>query len=230
MAGARVVAIEAGFDAALRLVRDLAELSDRRIGLVNSINPNRIEGQKTAAFEICDELGRPPDVLAIPVGNAGNITAYWKGFRDYMAAGVTSVTPAMWGFQAEGAAPIVRGHAIAEPMTVASAIRIGDPASWAGAVDARDASGGRIDAVSDAEILAAYGDVARLEGIFCEPAAAASIAGLRSAAGALASDALVVCVLTGAGLKDPGTAQQQAGGSIVDAAPTLDAVKQALGW
>jgi len=230
VSGARVVAIDAGFDAALRLVRELPASADRGIALVNSVNPDRIEGQKTAAFEICDELGGAPDVLAIPVGNAGNITAYWKGFREYQAAGVTGATPAMWGFQADGAAPIVRGHAIAEPATVATAIRIGDPASWAGAVEARDASGGRIAAVSDAQILAAYRDVARLEGIFCEPASAASIAGVRAASEELAPDAVVVCVLTGAGLKDPDTARAEMGDAVIHARPTLDGVREALGW
>jgi threonine synthase len=230
MSGARVVAIDGGFDAALRLVRELAASDARRIVLVNSINPDRIEGQKTAAFEICDELGGAPDVLAIPVGNAGNITAYWRGFREYAATGVTVTTPAMWGFQAEGAAPIVRGHPIAEPETVATAIRIGDPASWAGAVEARDASGGRIDAVSDSQILAAYRDVARLEGIFCEPASGASIAGVRAAASELDPDATVVCVLTGAGLKDPDTARAEVGEAIIGAPPTLDGIRHALGW
>jgi threonine synthase len=230
MAGARVVAVDGGFDDGLRLVRELAATGERDIALVNSVNPDRIEGQKTAAFEICDELGGPPDVLAIPVGNAGNITAYWKGFREYAAAGVAGSTPAMWGFQAAGAAPIVVGHPILEPETVATAIRIGHPASWAGAVEARDASGGRIDAVSDAEILAAYADLARLEGIFCEPASAASVAGIRAAAAEMPGDALVVCVLTGSGLKDPETARGQAGESIIRAPATLDGVRQALGW
>ncbi|HLA16136.1 MAG TPA: threonine synthase [Candidatus Limnocylindrales bacterium] len=228
--GARIVGIEAGFDAALRIVRELAGSSDRAIALVNSVNPDRIEGQKTAAFEICDELGGAPDVLAIPVGNAGNITAYWKGFCEYEAAGVTSARPAMWGFQAEGAAPIVRGHVIDQPETVATAIRIGDPASWAGAVEARDGSGGRIDAVSDAQILAAYRDVARLEGIFCEPASAASIAGVRATAREVDKDAVVVCVLTGAGLKDPDTAREEMADAVMPARPTLDGVREALGW
>ena len=174
VAGARVVAIDGNFDQALAIVRALAEQDDHPVTLVNSVNPFRLDGQKTGAFEICDELGRAPDVLAIPVGNAGNISAYWAGFREY-ARGRASPRPPprMWGFQAAGAAPIVNGHRVDHPETVATAIRIGDPASWTLAVEARDASGGRIAAVTDDEILAAYRDLARLEGIFCEPASAA---------------------------------------------------------
>ena len=145
--------------------------------LVNSVNPFRLDGQKTAAFEICDDLGRAPDVLAIPVGNAGNISAYWAGFRDYADAGIVERTPRLWGFQAAGAAPLVVGHRVERPETVATAIRIGDPASWTKAIEARDASGGRITAVTDDEIPAAYRALARYEGIFCEPASAASVAG-----------------------------------------------------
>jgi threonine synthase len=230
MAGARIVAIDGGFDVGLRVVRDLAADPSRRIALVNSVNPDRIEGQKTAAFEVCDSLGAAPDILAIPVGNAGNITAYWKGFREYMTVGVTAATPAMWGFQAAGAAPIVEGHPILEPETVATAIRIGHPASWDGAVDARDASGGRIEAVSDGAILDAFRDVARLEGIFCEPASAASVAGVRAFRRDIDPDAGVVCVLTGAGLKDPETAGGATATPILPAPPTLDGVRQALGW
>jgi threonine synthase len=230
MAGARIVAIDGGFDVGLRVVRELVADSSRRIALVNSVNPDRIEGQKTAAFEVCDALGAAPDILAIPVGNAGNITAYWKGFREYAAVRITDSTPAMWGFQAAGAAPIVEGHPILEPETVATAIRIGHPASWDGAVLARDASGGRIEAVSDAAILDAYRDVARLEGIFCEPASAASIAGIRAFRRDIAPDATVVCVLTGAGLKDPETAVEATETPILAAPPTLDGVRQALGW
>ena len=211
VAGARVVAIDGNFDQALGIVRALAEQDDHPVTLVNSINPFRLEGQKTAAFEICDDLGRAPDVLAIPVGNAGNISAYWAGFRDYAEAGIVGATPRMWGFQAAGAAPIVVGHRIEHPETVATAIRIGDPASWALAIEARDASGGRITAVTDDEILAAYRALARYEGIFCEPASAASVAGVTraAAAGEIDPEATVVCVLTGHGLKDPATAERQ---------------------
>ena len=199
--------------------------------LVNSVNPFRLDGQKTAAFEVCDDLGRAPDILAIPVGNAGNISAYWAGFRDYAAAGRVTGTPRMWGFQAAGAAPLVSGVRVDHPETIATAIRIGDPASWTLAIEARDASGGRISAVTDDEILAAYRDLARTEGIFCEPASAASVAGVRkaAAAGELDRDALVVCVLTGHGLKDPTTAEREAG-PFIEAEPTVGAVAVALGW
>ena len=230
-AGARVVAIDGNFDQALAIVRSLAEQDDHPVTLVNSVNPFRLDGQKTAAFEICDQLGRAPDVLAIPVGNAGNISAYWAGFREYAAAGVVATTPRMWGFQAAGAAPLVLGHRIERPETIATAIRIGDPASWTLAIEARDASAGRIAAVTDEEILAAYRDLARVEGIFCEPASAASVAGVRqaAAAGELDRDALVVCVLTGHGLKDPTTAEREVP-AIIEAAPTVGAVAVALGW
>jgi threonine synthase len=232
VAGSRVVAIEGNFDQALTIVRELAGRSaGRRVTLVNSINPDRLAGQKTAAFEICDDLGRAPDVLAIPVGNAGNITAYWAGFRDYHAAGRTTGLPRMFGFQAEGAAPIVRGQPIERPETIATAIRIGNPASWASAIAARDESGGRIDAVSDDAILAAHRDLARTEGIFCEPSSAAALAGVRSivAAGDLDPDALVVCVLTGNGLKDP-QAAELVPSRIVEAEASPDAVARALDW
>ena len=233
IAGARVVAVDGNFDAALRIVRELAAQVDHPITLVNSVNPHRLEGQKTAAFEVCDDLGRAPDVLAIPVGNAGNISAYWTGFGDYRTAGVTGSLPRMYGFQAEGAAPIVLGHAVAEPDTIATAIRIGDPASWSKATAARDESGGLIEAVTDAEILSAYRDIARLEGIFCEPSSGAGVAGIRKLVreGRLGvdPDAIIVCVLTGNGLKDPHTAERQVGG-VIDAGPTTDAVVAALGW
>ena len=231
MAGARVVAIDGNFDAALGIVRALAEQDDHPVTLVNSVNPFRIEGQKTAAFEVCDDLGCAPDILAIPVGNAGNITAYWQGFREYAEAGVVDRTPRMWGFQAAGAAPLVVGHRIDHPDTIATAIRIGDPASWSRAIDARDRSGGRIDAVTDDEILTAYRALARHEGIFCEPASAASVAGVTraAAAGELDPDALVVCVLTGHGLKDPTTAERQAV-SVIEADASVGAVSVALGW
>jgi threonine synthase len=229
--GARVVAVDGNFDDALRIVRALAEQDEHPVTLVNSVNPFRLEGQKTAAFEVCDDLGRAPDILAIPVGNAGNISAYWQGFQEYASAGRTRTTPSMWGFQAAGAAPLVRGRPVERPETVATAIRIGAPASWDKAIAARDESGGRIDAVSDDEILAAYRDLARLEGVFCEPASAAGVAGLRklAAAGVLDPDATAVAVITGHGLKDPHTAEQQAPG-VIEAAPTLGAVAVALGW
>ena len=231
VAGAKVVAIDGNFDQALHIVRGLAEQDEHPVTLVNSVNPFRLDGQKTAAFEICDDLGRAPDVLAIPVGNAGNISAYWAGFTDYATAGIVDSTPRLLGFQAAGAAPLVHGRRVDHPETVATAIRIGDPASWELAIAARDGSGGRIDAVTDDEILAAYRDLARLEGIFCEPASAASVAGLRqaAAAGRIDADELVVAVLTGHGLKDPRTAQDQVP-AVLEAAPTLGAVAVALGW
>ena len=237
--GARIVAIDDNFDSALRIVRALAEQDDHPVTLVNSVNPHRLDGQKTAAFEICDDLGRAPDVLAIPVGNAGNITAYWAGFRDYAAAGLVPTRPRMLGFQAAGAAPLVLGRPIESPETIATAIRIGNPASWDKAISARDESGGRIAAVSDEEILAAYRALAVEEGIFCEPSSATSLAGVSAmaAAGELPPDAVIVCVLTGNGLKDPGTAESiakrpaAAGGTpILEAEPTVGAVAVALGW
>lgn len=230
-AGARVVAVDGNFDDALRIVRALAEQDEHPVTLVNSVNPFRLDGQKTAAYELCDELGRAPDILAIPVGNAGNISAYWAGFRDYAEAGIIDSRPRMWGFQAAGAAPLVSGRPVDRPETVATAIRIGAPASWEKAIVARDESGGRIEAVTDDEILGAYRDLARLEGVFCEPASAASVAGLRkmAAQAALDPDATVVAVLTGHGLKDPHTAEREVPG-VLEAAPTLGAVAVALGW
>jgi threonine synthase len=234
MAGARVVAIEGNFDDALRIVREMAEQGVARghpLTLVNSVNPHRIAGQKTAAFEVIDDLGGAPDYLAIPVGNAGNITAYWRGFCDYRDADLVETRPVMLGFQAAGAAPIVLGHRVDAPETVATAIRIGDPASWRGAERARDESGGRIEAVTDDEILAAYRDLARLEGIFCEPASAASVAGVRKLVdeGAIDPSGTIVCVLTGHGLKDPTTATGEAPGTLA-AAATTDGVMEVLGW
>jgi threonine synthase len=231
VAGARVVAIDGNFDQALAIVRALAEQDDHPVTLVNSVNPHRIAGQRTAAFEVCDDLGRAPDILAIPVGNAGNISAYWAGFRDYAAAGRIGALPRMWGFQAAGAAPLVTGMRVDQPETVATAIRIGDPASGEQALAARDESGGLIEAVTDDQILAAYRDLARLEGIFCEPSSAAGVAGLRAAAqaGRLDPDSLLVCVLTGHGLKDPTTAEAQAGG-LIEAEATVGSVAVALGW
>ncbi len=210
--GAKVIAVEGNFDDALRIVRELT--SKHPIVLVNSLNPHRIEGQQTAAFEVCDDLGGAPDFLAIPVGNAGNITAYWKGFRAYHAAGVVASRPRLLGFQAEGAAPIVRNQVVPKPETVATAIRIGNPASWAGAVAARDESGGLIDMVSDEEIIAAYKALASQEGVFVEPASAAAVAGVLKLARAGRMDfagSRVVCILTGNGLKDPDTAVRVSG-------------------
>src|SRR5688500_18408556 len=231
MAGARVVAIDGNCDQALHIVRGLSEQDEHPVTLVNSINPFRLEGQKTAAFEICDDLGRAPDILAIPVGNAGNISAYWAGFREYAEAGRTASTPRMWGFQAAGAAPLVHGRRVERPETIATAIRIGDPASWEKAVAARDESGGRIEAVTDDEILAAYRDLARFEGVFCEPASAASVAGIRkmAAAGQIDPGATIVCVLTGHGLKDPETAKRTAA-PVIESAPSADAVRAVLDW
>ncbi len=200
---AEVVALDGNFDDALRVVRAMAE--DYPVTLVNSLNPFRIEGQKTAAFEICDHLGRQPEFLCIPVGNAGNITAYWKGFCEYRSAGRVDGTPAMLGFQAAGAAPIVLGRIIEKPETIATAIRIGNPASWKQAVRAADESRGSITSVTDDEITTAYKALASKEGIFVEPASAASVAGLAKALerGDVAEGSKAVCVLTGHGLKDP---------------------------
>jgi threonine synthase len=231
VAGAKVVAVDGNFDQALAIVRGLAEQDEHPVTLVNSVNPFRLDGQKTAAFEVCDDLGRAPDILAIPVGNAGNISAYWAGFTDYAAAGLVGTTPRMWGFQAAGAAPLVHGRRVDRPETIATAIRIGNPASWEKAIAARDESGGRIEAVTDDEILGGYRDLARHAGIFCEPASAASVAGIRkmASAGRLDPDATVVAVLTGHGLKDPATAERQVP-RVIEAAPTLGAVAVALGW
>ena len=206
MYGAKVVALKGTFDTALEAVRDLT--SRYPVALMNSINPDRLQGQKTAAFEIVDALGEAPDYLLLPVGNAGNITAYWKGFREYHAAGHTTRLPRMVGAQAEGAAPIVAGHPIANPRTVASAIRIGNPASWEGATSARDESGGLIAAVTDTEILAAQIRLANTEGLFAEPASAAPLALLFRLVleGKIEKDTTTVVVLTGSGLKDPDAA------------------------
>ena len=200
--GARVLQIRGNFDQALEIVRELGERAP--ITVVNSINPHRIEGQKTAAFEVVDTLGDAPDVHCIPVGNAGNITAYWKGYLQYREAGRATTLPRMLGFQAAGAAPLVLGHDVEEPETIATAIRIGRPASKYGALAASAESGGGIYAVTDAEILAAYRLLASAEGVFCEPASAASVAGLLKLG--VPSGSRVVCVLTGHGLKDPDTA------------------------
>lgn len=204
--GAEIVSIEGNFDEALNIVRKVSEMRDD-IALVNSVNPYRLEGQKTAAFEVIEQLGESPEILAIPVGNAGNISAYWKGFKEY-ADKNNSALPKMYGFQAEGAAPIVKGHVIEQPETIATAIRIGNPASWKLAEAARDESGGIIDAVTDEEILTAYGIITSKEGVFAEPGSNASIAGLIKShkEGKLPKGKKIVAVLTGNGLKDPQTA------------------------
>ena len=226
--GAKVVAIDGNFDQALKIVRTLTE--KHPITLVNSVNPYRIEGQKTAAFEIVDELGDAPDYLFIPVGNAGNITAYWKGFVEYHQAGRASKRPRMMGFQAEGASPIVQDRVFEHPETVATAIRIGNPASWRGATTARDESGGIIDSVTDEEILRAYRLLAHQEGIFSEPASPASLAGLwKAAAGGMdLAGKSVVCIITGTGLKDPDAAVQYAEPPAVRPADVA-AIEQELG-
>ncbi len=228
--GARVVMVDGNFDDALRLVRELSERHP--VTLVNSVNPYRLQGQKTAAFELCDSLGDAPDILAIPVGNAGNISAYWMGFKEYHQRGKSSKLPRMVGFEAEGAAPIVRGEVVTKPETVATAIRIGNPASWKLAEAARDESGGLIDCVSDQEILEAYQLLSSKEGVFVEPASAASVAGLRKlvSQGKLdLRDSRVVCVLTGNGLKDPDTAVKLAT-EVLHVPPTIEGVEKALGW
>lgn len=227
--GARIINIQGNFDQALQIVRSLVE--KHPVTLVNSLNPYRIEGQKTAAFEIVDDLGDAPDYFFIPVGNAGNITAYWKGFVEYKQAGRANRTPKMIGFQAAGAAPIVKGKVVKNPRTLATAIRIGNPASWQKAVDARDQSGGVIDCVTDDEILAAYKLLATREGVFGEPASAASVAGLikMTTQGLKLADKRVVCIITGNGLKDPGLPAK-----FVEPFPELpvdtNIVEQTLGW
>ena len=227
--GARVVAVDGNFDDALRIIREITQR--RRVTLVNSVNPMRLEGQKTGAFEVCDGLRRSPDYLALPVGNAGNISAYWAGFKQYRERGKVNGLPKMLGFEAAGAAPIVENRVIDHPETLATAIKIGNPASWAKAVAARDESGGVIEAVSDEEIIDAYKLISRLEGIFCEPASAASVAGVIKLvkAGRLETEASTVCVLTGSGLKDPDTAIARAAG-VLETEATIESVESALGW
>ena len=227
--GAKIIAIDGNFDQALKIVRSLTQ--KHPVTLVNSINPHRIEGQKTAAFEIIDVLGEAPDYLFIPVGNAGNITAYWKGFVEYYQAGRAKSKPRMMGFQAEGAAPIVRGCRIEKPETVATAIRIGNPASWQGATAARDESDGIIDMVSDDEILAAQKLMATKGGVFGEPASAASLAGLikLSHQGMDFSLKKVVCVVTGTGLKDTDVVLRGVE-PFLELPADLTAVEQALDW
>jgi threonine synthase len=230
--GAKVVEVGGNFDDALRLVREICET--RPVAIVNSVNPDRIEGQKTAAFEICDVLGNAPYYHCIPVGNAGNITAYWKGYREYASRGRSSRLPKMLGFQAAGAAPIVLDRIVDQPDTIATAIRIGNPAGWKTAAAARDESQGLIDSVTDDEILEAYRLLAASEGVFCEPASAASVAGLRKLwgqgyfRGVPAAERQVVCTLTGHGLKDPKTVLE-AVDAPVPVAPNLAAVLEATG-
>ncbi len=227
MHGARIVAIKGNFDEALKIVLELTKRHP--ITLVNSLNPFRIEGQKTAAFEICGALGEAPDYLAIPVGNAGNITSYWLGFRQYKEAGRSKSLPKMIGFQAEGAAPIVRGRPVEKPETVATAIRIGNPARWKEAEEAGKASGGGIDMVSDEEILSAYKLLSSHEGLFVEPASAASLAGVRKwhKQGRLPKGSHIVCVLTGHGLKDPDTAITM-GDRLTETEATVEAVEKLI--
>ena len=227
--GAEIIALRGNFDDALRLVRELGTRPG--VEIVNSINPVRIEGQKTAAFEICDVLGRAPDFHFLPVGNAGNITAYWRGFKEYHQHGITSSLPRVCGFQAAGAAPIVAGHPITDPQTIATAIRIGNPASWEGATTAVSESNGLIESVTDEEILAAYSLVARLEGAFAEPASAAPVAGLLRMAGRglIPKGSVITLTLTGHGLKDPDTAMNQNKVEALIVEPKAEAVLESLG-
>ncbi len=226
--GARIIAIDGSFDDALRLAREVTQ--KHPIALVNSVNPDRIAGQKTAAFEITDALGDAPDELCLPVGNAGNITAYWAGFVEYYQREQSSKKPRVWGFQAAGAAPLVLGHPVEEPETIASAIRIGNPASWKTAIAARDESGGDIRAVTDDEILMAYRRLAQEEGIFCEPASAASVAGLLKIArgGIDLAGKTVVCIITGTGLKDPERAMSEFAPTFEAVAPDLASIERAM--
>ena len=227
--GARIMLIQGSFDHAMQLVRDLTERHP--IVLVNSINPHRLQGQKTAAFEVVEELGTAPDYVFIPVGNAGNITAYWMGFQEAYHNEWTSIRPRMMGFQAAGAAPIVRGDVVTEPETIATAIRVGNPASWDKALTARDESGGTIDMVTDDNIMEAYKMLASKEGVFCEPASAASLAGLikHAKAGLNLEGQKVVCIITGHGLKDPDLANEIEPVWMEEYPADLDAVEQALG-
>ncbi len=226
--GAKVIAIEGNFDRALEIVREIT--AKHPITLVNSVNPYRIEGQKTAAFEVCEQLGSAPDYLAIPVGNAGNITAYWKGFKEYYASGKVKSLPKMIGFEAEGAMAIVKGIPIKNPETIATAIRIGNPASWESAVNASVESGGQINYVTDDEILNAYRMIASREGVFAEPASAASIAGVfkLKSQGYFSGGEKVVCVLTGHGLKDPNVAIKTVNADPLVVEDTEQAVMEAI--
>ena len=227
--GAMTVSIAGNFDDALRIVRELGQTG--LVEVVNSVNPVRIEGQKTAAFEICDALGDAPDFHFLPVGNAGNITAYWKGFREYQEAGLSDTLPRMMGWQAAGAAPLVLGHPVDHPETVATAIRIGNPASWQGAVTAAKESNGAIRSVTDEEILHAYKLLARTEGIMVEPACAAPLAGLIKAVAAneIPEGSLVTATMTGHGLKDPDTAIRVSGFHPINSPATFEAVRAAIG-
>lgn len=229
MYGALTVSIEGNFDDALRIVRELGETG--KVDVVNSINPVRIEGQKTAAFEICDTLDRAPDFHFLPVGNAGNITAYWRGFKEYHAAGISRQTPRMCGYQAAGAAPIVEGKIVEKPDTVATAIKIGNPASWQGALQAAKESKGFIDKVTDEEILSAYRLVARTEGVFVEPACAAPLAGLIKCvkAGLIPKGSLVTATMTGHGLKDPDRAISTAGSEPIVVSANSKEVMKVIG-
>lgn len=226
--GARILAVNGNFDDALKMVRDLANALDME--LVNSLNPYRLEGQKTASFEISDTLGDAPDMLCMPVGNAGNITAYWKGFNQYRIHERITKLPRMMGFQAAGAAPIVQGAPIDDPQTIASAIRIGNPASWEHAENARDESNGIIDKVTDSEIISAYIRLAREEGLFCEPASAVSVAGFIKLAQQEQdiSNQASVCILTGSGLKDPTTVENHALVELEYVEPDIDTVASML--
>ena len=213
--GATLLQVNGNFDDCLTVARELAD--NYPVALVNSVNPVRIEGQKTASFEIIDQLGIAPDIHCLPVGNAGNITAYWKGYREYKNDGISDSLPRMWGFQAEGAAPLVNGAPVRNPETIATAIRIGNPASWDFAIAARDESEGLIDSVTDAEILEAYRLLASTEGLFCEPSSAAGVAGMlkRHRAGQLDPGQTIVCTLTGNGLKDPHWALEGAADPVI---------------
>jgi len=225
--GAKIVAIDGNFDDALRIVRELGEHNE--FAIVNSINPDRIDGQKTAAFEIVDDLGDAPDFHLLPVGNAGNITAYWAGYREYQAHGRSTKSPAMIGFQAAGAAPIFHDKVISNPETIASAIRIGNPASWKQARAALDESKGDIDVVTDREILAAQSWLAQNEGIFVEPASAASIAGLLNCSQKFRERSQIVCTVTGHGLKDPDSIKSKIG-DLEPVPAKIDNVRRAIGF
>jgi threonine synthase len=227
--GAEVIAIDGNFDDALNIVREMA--TRYPVTLVNSVNPYRLQGQKTAAFEVVDVLGNAPDWLCIPVGNAGNISAYWMGFCEYRASGKCSGLPKMMGFQASGSAPLVSGTRIANPETLATAIRIGNPANWEKAIAVQEASGGEFNSVTDEEILAAYRILASEEGVFCEPASAASVAGLLKVKDRVPNDATVVCVLTGNGLKDPSSAVEHSFNELKQGIPNdLAKVAEVMGF
>lgn len=226
--GAEVIAIDGNFDEALRIVRQLSE--NYPVTLVNSVNPYRLEGQKTAAFEVVDALGNSPDWLCIPVGNAGNITAYWMGFCEYHQQGYCDRLPKMMGFQAAGAAPLIMGKPIHHPETLATAIRIGNPANWEKAIAVKEASQGEFNSVTDEDIIEAYQILAAQEGIFCEPASAASVAGLLKLRDEVPSGATVVCVLTGNGLKDPECAIKVSNNAVKSVQPNLSIVAEIMGF